>query len=65
MRALRLAVVAAAVAIPSLAYAQNDSVGDTLGGAVVGGVVGGPVGAIVGGARNCPRRRRSRTSARS
>jgi len=42
-----LAVLAAAVAIPSLAYAQNP-VGGAVGGAVAGGVVGGPIGAVVG-----------------
>ncbi|MBV9286282.1 MAG: DUF1236 domain-containing protein [Hyphomicrobiales bacterium] len=47
MRTISLAVLAAAVAIPSLAYAQNP-VGGAIGGAVVGGVVGGPVGAAVG-----------------
>ena len=47
MRTIKLAVLAAAVAIPSLAYAQNP-VGGAVGGAVAGGVVGGPVGAAVG-----------------
>ena len=57
MKTLRIAVLAAAVAVPSLAFAQDQQtnppppvggVGGALGGAAVGGVVGGPVGAVVG-----------------
>ncbi len=53
MKALRIAVLAAAVTVPSLAFAQDDNravggVGGALGGAAVGAVVGGPVGAVVG-----------------
>ena len=53
MKTLRIAVLAAALAVPSLAYAQDDNravggVGGALGGAAVGAVVGGPVGAVVG-----------------
>ncbi len=48
-----LAVIAIALAIPAVAYAQDDNraaggVGGALGGAAVGTVVGGPVGAVVG-----------------
>jgi hypothetical protein len=53
MKAVRIAILAAAVAVPSLAFAQDNNqpvggVGGAVGGAAVGGVVGGPVGAIVG-----------------
>jgi phage tail tape-measure protein len=53
MKTLRIAVLAAAMAVPSLALAQDDNravggVGGALGGAAVGTVVGGPVGAVVG-----------------
>jgi outer membrane lipoprotein SlyB len=57
MKTLRIAVLVAAVAVPSLAFAQDQQtnppppvggVGGAVGGAVVGGVVGGPVGAAVG-----------------
>jgi hypothetical protein len=57
MKTLRIAVLAAAVAVPPLAFAQDQQtnppppvggVGGALGGAAVGGVVGGPVGAVVG-----------------
>ncbi len=53
MKALRIAVLVAAVAVPSFAVAQDDNravggVGGALGGAAVGTVVGGPVGAVVG-----------------
>ncbi len=48
-----LAIIAVALAIPAVAYAQDDNravggVGGALGGAAVGTVVGGPVGAVVG-----------------
>jgi hypothetical protein len=51
MRAL--AMIAVALAIPTVANAQDDNraaggVGGALGGAAVGTVVGGPVGAVVG-----------------
>ena len=46
---LMISLVAAAVALPSLAFAQGSTVGGAVGGAAVGGVVGGPVGAVVGG----------------
>jgi hypothetical protein len=47
------ALAALAVAIPSVAFAQDDNraadgIGGALGGAAVGTVVGGPVGAVVG-----------------
>jgi hypothetical protein len=55
MKTLRIAVLAAAVAVPSLAFAQDQqtnqpggTVTGVLGGAAVGAVVGGPVGAVVG-----------------
>ena len=53
MKALRIAVLAAAVTVPSLAFAQDDKravggMGGAPGGAAVGAVVGGPVGAVVG-----------------
>jgi hypothetical protein len=53
MKAMRIAALAAAIAIPSVALAQDDNravggVGGALGGAAVGTVVGGPVGAVVG-----------------
>jgi hypothetical protein len=53
MKTLRIAVLAAAVAVASLAFAQDDNrpvggVGGARGGAAVGAVVGGPVGAVVG-----------------
>lgn len=53
MKAICIAVLAAVLAVPSLAFAQDDSrpagtVGGALGGAAVGTVVGGPVGAVVG-----------------
>jgi hypothetical protein len=55
MKTLRIAVLAAAVAVPSLAFAQDQQtnppvggIGGAVGGAAVGGVVGGPVGAVVG-----------------
>ena len=53
MKATCIAVLAAVLAVPSLAFAQDDSrpagtVGGALGGAAVGTVVGGPVGAVVG-----------------
>ena len=53
MKTLHIAVLAAAVAVASLAFAQDDNrpvggVGGALGGAAVGAVVGGPVGAVVG-----------------
>ena len=57
MKTLRIAVLAAAVAVPSLALAQDQQtnppppvggVGGAVGGAAVGAVVGGPVGAVVG-----------------
>ena len=52
MRTLSLVAIAAALAIPSIAHAQDDratgTVGTTVGGAAVGAVVGGPVGAVVG-----------------
>jgi hypothetical protein len=57
MKTLRIAVLAAAVAVPSLALAQDQqtnppppvgAAGGALGGAAVGAVVGGPVGAVVG-----------------
>ena len=53
MKTLRIAVLAAAVTVPSLAFAQDDNravggTGGALGGAAVGAVVGGPVGAVVG-----------------
>src|SRR5271165_3647021 len=53
MTALRIAILAAAVAVPSLAFAQDDNraaggMGGAVGGAAVGAVVGGPVGAVVG-----------------
>ncbi|MBV8280627.1 MAG: DUF1236 domain-containing protein [Candidatus Eremiobacteraeota bacterium] len=48
-----LATIAVALAMPAVAYAQDDNravagVGGALGGAAVGTVVGGPVGAVVG-----------------
>jgi Protein of unknown function (DUF1236) len=54
MKTLRIAVLAAAVTVPSLAFAQDDNravggTGGALGGAA-GAVVGGPVGAVVGAA---------------
>jgi hypothetical protein len=55
MKALRIAILAAAVAVPSLAFAQDQQtnppaggIGGAVGGAAVGAVVGGPVGAVVG-----------------
>jgi hypothetical protein len=53
MKATRIAVLAAVLTVPSLAFGQDDSrpagtVGGALGGAAVGTVVGGPVGAVVG-----------------
>jgi hypothetical protein len=55
MKTLRIAVLMAALAVPSLAFAQDQQtnpaaggVGGALGGAAVGAVVGGPVGAGVG-----------------
>jgi len=53
MKATHIAALAAVLAVPSLAFAQDDSrpagtVGGALGGAAVGTVVGGPVGAVVG-----------------
>src|SRR5208282_2463885 len=53
MKATHIAALAAVLAVPSLAFAQDDSrpagtVGGALGGAAVGAVVGGPVGAVVG-----------------
>lgn len=52
MRMLSFVAIAAALAIPSIAHADNDhaagTVGGALGGAAVGTVVGGPVGAVVG-----------------
>jgi hypothetical protein len=53
MKALCIAILAAAVAVPSLASAQDDNraaggMGGAVGGAAVGAVVGGPVGAVVG-----------------
>jgi hypothetical protein len=55
MKTLRIAVLMAAVAVPSLAFAQDQqtnqpagTVGGVVGGAAVGAVVGGPVGAVVG-----------------
>ena len=53
MKALCIAALAAVVAVPSAAYAQDDNravggVGGALGGAAVGTAVGGPVGAVVG-----------------
>ena len=46
---LMISIVAASVALPSLAFAQGSTVGGAVGGAAVGAVVGGPVGAVVGG----------------
>ena len=49
MKVTRVAVLAAVLAIPSVALAQDDNrVGGVVGGAAVGAVVGGPVGAVVG-----------------
>ena len=53
MKALCIAILAAAVSVPSLASAQDDihaagGMGGAVGGAAVGAVVGGPVGAVVG-----------------
>jgi Protein of unknown function (DUF1236) len=59
MRTLRLAVIAATLAIPAAAYAQNyqdntqtnnpaGTMGGAIGGAAAGAAVGGPVGAVVG-----------------
>ncbi len=48
MRTLSLAIITAALAVPSVAYAQEPNAGGAVGGAVIGGVVGGPVGAVVG-----------------
>jgi Protein of unknown function (DUF1236) len=57
MKTLRIAVLAAAaaVAVPSLAFAQDQqsnqpagTVSGVVGGAAVGAVVGGPIGAVVG-----------------
>jgi hypothetical protein len=55
MKTLRIAVLMAAVAVPSLAFAQDQqtnqpagTVSGVVGGAAVGAVVGGPVGAVVG-----------------
>jgi len=53
MTALRIAIIAAAVTVPSLAFSQDDNraaggMGGAVGGAAVGAVVGGPVGAGVG-----------------
>ena len=44
------ASVAALLALPSLASAQNNTMTGAVGGAVTGAIVGGPVGAVVGGA---------------
>ena len=48
-----LAMIAVALAIPTVAYAQDDNraaggVGGAVGGAAVGTAIGGPVGAVVG-----------------
>ena len=46
---LLISIAAAAVAVPSLAFAQGSTVTGAVGGAAAGAVVGGPVGAVVGG----------------
>lgn len=46
---LMMSIVAASVALPTLAFAQASTITGTAGGAAVGAVVGGPVGAVVGG----------------
>lgn len=46
---LLMSIVAASVALPTLAFAQGSTITGTAGGAAVGAVVGGPVGAVVGG----------------
>ena len=50
MKSMFAAIMATALLIPSVSYAQNSSgdVGGALGGAAVGGVVAGPPGAIIG-----------------
>jgi hypothetical protein len=50
MRTTLVAAFAVAIAIPSIAYAQNagGGAGGAVGGAAVGGAVGGPPGAIIG-----------------
>jgi hypothetical protein len=53
MKIIGVAALALAVAIPRVAFAQDDNraaggIGGALGGAAVGTVVGGPVGAVVG-----------------
>ena len=42
-------VLAAAIAVPGAAYAQQGTVSGAAGGAVTGAIIGGPVGAAVGG----------------
>jgi hypothetical protein len=48
MKAITIAVLTAVLAVPSLAFAQDNTVGGAVGGAAVGTAVGGPVGAVVG-----------------
>jgi hypothetical protein len=49
MKIIGVAVLALVVAIPSVAFAQDDNrAAGGIGGAAVGTVVGGPVGAVVG-----------------
>lgn len=44
-----ISLAAAAVIVPSVAFAQGGTATGAVGGAAVGAVVGGPVGAVVGG----------------
>lgn len=46
---LLISIVAASVALPTLAFAQASTITGTAGGAAVGAAVGGPVGAVIGG----------------
>lgn len=46
---IKIAVLAATIAVPSVAFAQSGAATGAATGAVGGAIVGGPVGAVVGG----------------